>query len=170
MKYLKHILSAIERLDYVRYEYATMLAILLEDGGTATPRDLARLFRSFGTPLTPDARKALGLHPNALLTEEALAALTDLGRQDPIHALETTLQAAAWSYARESVVQAGARVGGGKFCVQGKFGECRGCRRLNGQVVTKDFLDVIPPIDCTREACALGLKPYTEPERGLVEG
>ncbi len=170
MKYLKHILSAIERLDYVRYEYATMLAILLEDGGSATPRDLARLFRSFGTPLGPEERKALGLHPNALLTEEALAALTDLGRQDPIHALETTLQAASWSFARESIVQAGARVGGGKFCVEGKFGECRGCRRLNGQIVTKDFLDAIPPIDCTREACALGLKPHTEPERKLVEG
>ena len=168
MKYLKHILSAIERLDYVRYEYATMLAVLLEDGGTASPRDLARLFRSFGTPLSPEVRKALGLHPNALFTKEALAALTDLGRQDPIHALETTLEAAAWSHARESVVQAGTRAGGGKFCVEGKFGECRGCRRLNAQVVTKDFLNSIPPIDCTREACALGLRPYTE--RRLVEG
>ena len=168
MKYLKHILSAIERLDYVRYEYATMFAVLLEDGANAQPRDLARLFRSFGTPLSPDARKALGLHPNALLTEEALAALTDLGRQDPIHALETTLQAAAWSYTRENAVAAGARVGGGKFCVEGKFGDCRGCRRLNGQIVTKDFLDSIPPIDCTREACALGLKPHEEPKRVVV--
>lgn len=170
MKYLKHVLLAIERLDYVRFEYAAMLAILLEDGGTASPRDLARLFRSFGTPLEPEARKALGLHPNALLTEEALAALTDLGRQDPIHALETTLEAASWSYARESVVATGARVGGAKFCVEGKFGECRGCRRLNNQVVTKDFLTAIPPIDCTREACALGLKPYVEPSRPLVKG
>ena len=42
MKYLKHVLLAIERLDYVRFEYAAMLAILLEDGGTASPRDLAR--------------------------------------------------------------------------------------------------------------------------------
>jgi hypothetical protein len=168
VKYLKHILSAIERLDYVRYEYATMFAVLLEDGANAQPRDLARLFRSFGTPLSPDARKALGLHPNALLTEEALAALTDLGRQDPIHALETTLQAAAWSYTRENAVAAGARVGGGKFCVEGKFGDCRGCRRLNGQIVTKDFLDSIPPIDCTREACALGLKPHEEPKRVVV--
>lgn len=168
MKYLKHVLLAIERLDYVRFEYAAMLAILLEDGGTASPRDLARLFRSFGTPLEPEARKALGLHPNALLTEEALAALTDLGRQDPIHALETTLEAASWSYARESVVATGARVGGAKFCVEGKFGECRGCRRLNNQVVTKDFLTAIPPIDCTREACALGLKPYQEPKRVVV--
>lgn len=170
MQYLKHVLSAIDRLGYVRFEYATMLAILLEDGGTATPRDLARLFRSFGTPLDPDERKALGLHPNALLTREALAALTELGRQDPIHALETTLEAASSSHSRASVVAAGTRLGGGKFCVTGKFGECRGCRRLNGQVVTKDFLDAIPPIDCTREACALGLKPYDERERGLVRG
>ena len=70
----------------------------------------------------------------------------------------------------ESVVATGARVGGAKFCVEGKFGECRGCRRLNNQVVTKDFLTAIPPIDCTREACALGLKPYVEPSRPLVKG
>src|SRR5690606_37342783 len=89
VQYLEHVLSAIERLAYVRFEYATMLAILLEDGGTATPRDLARLFRSCGTPLDPETRKAMGLHTNALLTREALAALTELGRQDPIQALET---------------------------------------------------------------------------------
>lgn len=170
MDYLKHVLSAIDRLGYVRVEFASMLAILLEDGGAAAPRDLARLFRSFGTPLGPEERKALGLHPNALLTHEALAALTDLGRQDPIHAFETTLQAAAWSCARETVVVEGARVGGGKFAVEGKFGDCRGCRRLNNQLVTKDFLDSIPPIDCTREACALGLRAHTELSRMVVRG
>lgn len=164
VKYLKHVLSAIDRLGYVRQEYATMLAILLEDGGAATPRDLARLFRSFGTPLNPEERKALGLHPNALMTCEALAALTDLGRHDPIHAFEATLQAASWSYDRASVT-----AGGGKFMVEGKFGDCRGCRRLNGQIVTRDFLAAIPPIDCIHEACALALKPQSERIRRLVE-
>lgn len=158
MRYLPFIERSIARLGYVKAEYATDLAILMEENEGSHPHQIARLFRQHGEPLDASSKRSLGIRANADMTAEALDALTQRGLSEPIKALELTLLDAAFSYFRQRSVDQAIAAGYDRFQVDGPFqAECPGCKRLNGSMADSSVLRKLPPPDCAREACAISL-------------
>lgn len=68
MRYLPYVESAIARLGYLKPEYAPDLAVLLDKHEGQHPRQVARLFRQLGSPLSADQKRALNIRTNADMT------------------------------------------------------------------------------------------------------
>jgi hypothetical protein len=155
-RYLPHVERSIERLGFVKPDYAKPLALLLEQYEGTHPHQVARKFRQTGRPLSPEAKREHGIR--CQVTTEALDALTQRGLADPMRALEHTLLDASFSYFRSRAVADGNSAGYDSFKINGMFSEeCGGCKRLDSQTVNGSALDALPPPDCAREACAIGL-------------
>lgn len=158
MRYLSHIEKSISRLGYVKPEYAPTLAIIMEEHEGQHPHQIARLFRQHGQPLPAEIKRQLGIRTNTDMTAEAVDALTQRGLSEPIKGLEYTLLDASFGYFRERSVTQARDAGYDRFKISGMFaGECVGCARMNGQIATGDILADLPPHDCERQACGLGL-------------
>ncbi|WP_108462587.1 hypothetical protein [Devosia naphthalenivorans] len=159
MRYLPHIEKAISRLGYIKPEYAPALAILMEENEGHHPHKIGRLFRQIGIQLSAQSKRDLGIRANADMTVEAIDALTEKGRTAPLKGLEATLLDAQFSYFRERSVRSGLTSGRDRFKIDGMFTlECDGCRRLDGEIATSAFLSKLPPPDCQKEACAIGIQ------------
>lgn len=173
MRYLDHVEASIDRLGYLKPEYAPALAILMEENQGEHPRQMARRFRQTGTPLPVEGKRALGMRANAEMSVECAAALTERGLSSPIAGIELTVLDASFRYFRARSIAAARQAGYDSFRVDGIFAaECQGCARLHGQKVTGDFAAEIPPVDCDREACAIGLHlhiDFVEQHRAKLE-
>jgi len=169
MRYLLHVEKAIARLGYVKPEYAHSLAILLEEFEGAHPQQVARHFRQHGTPLSAEEKRVLGFRANADLTAEAADALTLRGPLKPQKGLDVTLLDATFSYYRQRGVTAALAAGYDRFKIDGPF-DCDGCRRLNKTIVTSEYLAELPPPDCTRDACGIGMRLSIDYVGELLDG
>ncbi len=170
MRYLPHIEVAIRRLGYIKPEYAAALAVLMEDHEGLHPHQIARLFRQTGSQLPAETKRALGVRSNADMSAEAADALTQRGLASPLKGLDATLLDASFSYFRTRSVEDAARAGRDSFKVDGMFSaDCAGCRRLDGSKVTSVFLEQVPPSDCGREACGIGMRLHIDFVGELVE-
>lgn len=159
MNYLPHIELSIKRLGYIKPEYAPILAKLMAAHAGEHPHTTARAFRKRGTQLDAQTKRDLGVNPRAQFSAEAMDALTQRGLSDPIHGIEVTLLDASFSAFRSLSVRKGLDAGHDRFRLDGQsfLTECAGCRRLNRQIVTSLALTEIPPTDCEREACSIGM-------------
>lgn len=161
-----HLSSAIQALGVVKPEAEGVLLPLLEECLVYGPRAVGTKLRKQGEQLARAEKKALGLRANAFLTREVLELLTELGRKDPIRAIECTLGRASFDFYRHRSVSGGRKAGFDAFRVMGAHNECRGCSRYgNGEhhLHTGDeVLSGIPPSDCDREMCALAVNVHID--------
>lgn len=162
MKYLPFVERSNARLGYVKPEYAPKLAILMEEHEGQHPHQIARVFRQTGTPLSKETKKQLGIRANAAMTGEALDALSQRGLSEPLKGLEVTLLDASFAYFRHRSVAS--ITGSGieeyaTFRISRAWPDCAGCDRLDGAAIGPHELNTLPPDDCGREACALGVSP-----------
>jgi hypothetical protein len=154
-RYRKHVAAAIERLGYIKPEYADALSELIAQNEDAHPHQIARLFRKSGTQLQKDTKRALGIRANAEMSREAAGALTQRGLSSPLKGLDATLLAAVFSCLREQTAQRHPATGHCRLEAGPTFLDCAGCQRLNGQPVSQELKDGTPPPDCEKEACSL---------------
>lgn len=126
------------------------------------PKAVGTSFRKSGTQLDRDAKRAMGLRANVSMSQEALALMTEAGRQRPLDAIETTLLRAALSMLRYRAVASARAHGHDTFTASGAFKDCPGCSRFchgSERLYSGDeILSLIPPSDCAREACAVSVQ------------
>lgn len=157
MIFLDHIIEAIERLGYIKSEYAYTLAIFLEAQQGAHPRSIAREYRKQGEQLTADEKQALGIRASAFYSREALESLTDLGREKIIGAHDATLLYAMLKHYRQRTIREAAEAGIHRFIILAASMECSGCNRLRDTIISSNEAESLFPDDCNREVCALAI-------------
>ena len=173
--YADNVTEAIEVLGYVYDRFVDPLAALLPKCMAGEhPHAVARALRRDGTQIPPEAKRTLGLRANAFMSEEALAMMTDKGRQNPLCAIESTLLRATFRAIRFANIQrvrdlpqelgqpVAARL-------RGVFPDCEGCKHLDLRISDPDKIDAAFPIPgCNRDACAVTVEIEVDFLRGVT--
>lgn len=159
MKFLPYVQEAISSLGYVRPEYDTAIAIIMEAKEGYHPRDVALAYRKIDPQLSTDSKRSLGLRANTFFSQEAYDCLTAKGLGQPVDGLATTILRAMFSYFRDRHVAQGQKsvASGlpGWFKISRLHQDCAGCDRLDGTGLSSNEVAMLPPSDCQREACSL---------------
>lgn len=165
MKFLPHVERSIQRHGYIKPEYATDLAIMMEELEGSHPHKIARAFRQRGTPLPKETKKLLGIRSNADMTAEAMDALTQKGLSEPMKGFEITLLDASFDYFRHGAAKSLAGTEVEKYAtyhINRAWPDCAGCLRLDGTEIDPNNLGTLPPPDCARDTCAIGITPRVD--------
>lgn len=165
--YLQHVLTAIMRRGYIRVAAADQIAGLLLDNPGLHPHAIARQFRKSGRLLDRTELKAAGLRGNAIMSHEAMAALTGKGEASPIVALDGVFLDASFNFLRQRGVEAARAAGYDTFKIDAVAPGCPGCRRLHGESVSGAYLPKLPPEDCARGGCMAMLVLHVDYYAGL---
>jgi hypothetical protein len=167
MKYLPHVQEAILSLGYIKPEYDTALAIMLESNEGQHPKTIALAYRKIGEQISRDEKRALGLRSNACFSREALESLTPAGFLKLRDSHVTTLLRAALSYFRSRMIDDCRKVNIYQFKVFAAFKDCPGCMKLGGQIIGSNHAAMLRPNSCAREACALSIMPWVDHLAGI---
>jgi hypothetical protein len=156
-RFLKHVQASIQRLGFIKPEYAGVISRMMDVYEGEHPRQIARRFRQIGDQLPREDKRAMGIRVNADMTVQAANALTQRGLSEPLKGLENTILDASIALFRERTAQQNPPAH--THCwleVSPIFSDCSGCNRMKGARVTAEVMASIPPTDCEREACSLG--------------
>jgi hypothetical protein len=163
MIYLPYVQEAIASLGYIRPEFDSALAIMLEANEGLHPQEIGRKYRKNGEQLPANEKRALGLRSNAFFSREALESLTEKGRSNIKDAHATTLLRAMFGFFRARTIASANIANIHQFQVMPSHEGCPGCERLNGQVISSnEAAALFPPPDCAREACSVVLMPWKD--------
>lgn len=148
--------EAISRLGLVNEKARPALINMLHDDQGQHPRSLCTAYRKAGAQISKEELKAIGLRANAYMSREALAEITDAGREKPLEAHVDTLLRAYFTYARwrtfqsaEVAVKQGAVKREAllfKYDMLQPVCEC--CAKLNGEPTTPETAHIVPPETC----------------------
>ncbi|WP_292038620.1 MULTISPECIES: hypothetical protein [unclassified Brevundimonas] len=167
-KYKPHVSAAIQRLGYVSAEAIDVIAELLWESQGMHPHAVARLFRSKGRLLDKAELRAVGLRANTIMSHEAMATLTDKGREKPIAALDGIFLDAAFNFIRQRGVERFQEAGYDTFKVDAVAPDCPACKRLHGLEVNGAYIQHLPPKDCSRDGCMAMLAGHIDFYAGLT--
>ena len=155
--------EAIRSLGYVKADAAPKLCELIASDPHASDKSISTAYRKSGTQLSAEGKKALGLRANAFMTEEALADLTEKGRECALIAHEATMRRAAFALKHAENMAKEKSLGVTKWeAVAPATDQCPGCKRLDGQVMCADDISPTGPHDCSRDACAIIYTPIID--------
>ncbi len=155
-----HVGEAIEALDYIKPAYAPVLEALMPRCMVDHAYAVARAVRREGEQVSDDEKKGLGIKRNGFMSREALAMLTERGRQVPLQALENTLLRASFGCFRERHVAQLfelQRVSNKPVfaMIKGAVEGCSGCAHLDLRVPAAEAAAQFPIPGCGRDACAV---------------
>ena len=167
MKYLPHVQEAISSLGYIKPEYDTALAIMLETNEGQHPKAIALTYRKIGEQISRDEKRSLGLRSNVFFSREALQSLAPAGLLKLQDAHVTTLLRAALSYFRSRMIDDCRKANIHQFKVCAAFKDCPGCVEMGGQIIGSNHAAMLRPNSCAREACALSIMPWTDHLTGI---
>ena len=162
VKFLSYVQESIAALGYIKPEFDTALAIMLEANEGQNPTEIARKYRAIGEQLSRDEKRALGLKANAFFSRQALESLTEKGRSNIKDALATTLLRAMFGFFRDRTIARAKAADIHQFRVSPSHSGCPACDRLNGQLISSNEAAFFPPPDCAREACSVWLAPWKD--------
>ena len=162
MRYLDHVQEAISSLGYIKPEYDTALAIMLESNEGQHPKAIALAYRKIGEQISRDEKRALGLRSNVLFSREALDSLTAAGLLKLRDAHVTTLLCASLSFFRSRMIDDCRKANINQFKIIAAFKDCPGCNELGGQIIGANHAAMLRPKNCIREACALSIMPWID--------
>lgn len=151
--------EAIQSLGYVKPEAASKLCELITRDETLSYSSVSTAYRKEGPQISADEKKALGIRANAFMSKEALADLTEKGRNNPLSAHEITMRRAAFAHGRVREITKAQEAGVSSWKAISVPGECPGCLRLSDTKLCAEEISPIGPPDCAREACAICYLP-----------
>jgi hypothetical protein len=159
MKYLPYATEAVCALGYVKPEYDTAIAIMMEANEGYHPRDIALAYRKLDPQLSADEKRSLGLRANTFYSEEARNCLAEKGLSNPVDGLTKTILRAMFAVFRDRHVAMGQEIIAkgleGWLDLSRCHPDCAGCDRLDGSRMYSNEIAQLPPCDCAREACSL---------------
>jgi hypothetical protein len=161
-RFLPYVQESIAALGYIKPEFDTALAIMLEANEGQHPKEIARRYRKNGEQLTDDEKRSLGLRAGTFYAREALESLTEKGRSNIKDAHATTLLRAMFGFFRDRTIAGAKAADIHQFRVSSSHAGCPACDRLNGQLISSNEAAFFPPPDCAREACSVWLEPWKD--------
>lgn len=167
MKFLPYVQESIAALGYIKPEFDTALAIMLEANEGQHPKEIARQYRKNGEQLTNGEKRSLGIRASAFYSREALQSLTDKGKSNLLEAHTVTLLRAMFSFFTNRMVEDARKANIHRFQVSGAFADCPGCKAMDGQIISSNYAAFLRPNSCAREACALTILPYKDYLEGI---